>query len=180
MAKTHFEKLGVQKLYATSDGQFFLLENRALLHANGKNVYSLLSDEAEALENVKEPISMDVIQQQIAEAKDVATLQQLMMTLIGAANLSEVVTAIDLKIRELINDPKDPEFRGEAVPEGENNNANPEGTEGKNAPEEKNNGQEGAEIPAPNDQPTKETKVSVKKTAIDKKAAAAKKTATKK
>lgn len=41
LAAPQFEKYGLNKLYATSDGQIFIMENRAMLHAGGGNVYTL-------------------------------------------------------------------------------------------------------------------------------------------
>lgn len=48
-AAEHFENLKADKLYATGDGQFFLDENRALLHAtpNKLRVYPLVNEPVE-------------------------------------------------------------------------------------------------------------------------------------
>lgn len=61
-ADAHFENLNVEKLYATSDGQYFTMENRALLHAtpNRLRVFSLIrgthdSQEPVTEEEVSEP-----------------------------------------------------------------------------------------------------------------------------
>lgn len=49
MAAVHFAKLGVDKLYATSDGQFFLLASRASLHAQkAHTVYALKAEKPKA------------------------------------------------------------------------------------------------------------------------------------
>lgn len=41
MAQNHFERLGIDRLYATVDGQMFILKDRAELHAGSGTVFEL-------------------------------------------------------------------------------------------------------------------------------------------
>lgn len=105
-AKKHFKKLGVNKLYATTDGQFFLLENRANLHA-GKNltVYKL-EQESEpeqgqpARKAEKQPTVKELLEQ-VDRIDDLATLTEMLHTEVAGQNRSTAVKSIEARIASL-------------------------------------------------------------------------------
>ena len=104
-AKPHFEKLKVNKLYATTDGQFFLLENRANLHAKSSlTVYKLENEEQAAPqgENTteKQPTVKELLEQ-LERIDDLETLNDMLLTEIAGQNRSTAVKSIEAKIAHL-------------------------------------------------------------------------------
>lgn len=94
MAGEHFARLGVNKLFATSDGQFFLLENRARLHAGKKgSVYPIENAGGESA--TQEAPSKSIAEIKAAlEGADLPTLQTMLHEEVAGANRKGAVAAI--------------------------------------------------------------------------------------
>lgn len=107
LAKPLFTKLGVSKLYATTDGQFFILPNRATLHA-GKTltVYELESEAEEVAEaNGEENAQLKVkdIVAAIAEETDMEVLKKYLFDEIGGPNRASAVKAIEKRLETVVS-----------------------------------------------------------------------------
>lgn len=113
-AKKHFDKLGVQKLYATTDGQFFLLENRARLHAGPKGMVHCIeikptSSEVHNEALVKEvedmaataPLSIPALKKEIV-GKSLEELHQLLTDEIAGGNRKGAVEVLEKAISALV------------------------------------------------------------------------------
>lgn len=111
MAAERFERLQVQKLFATSDGQFFLIENRARLHAGKGNVYTIHKEEASEAEHAH----IDELREIANGTTSIDALRDMMMQEMQGANRQDVFEMFDTRIREILNSDKDPQFRGEAT-----------------------------------------------------------------
>lgn len=100
MAIERFQTLKVNKLYATTDGSFFLLENRARLHAGPKgNVFELKNDAAGG--SIEEPISIKELKTRLGNSSDLQELTGMMLHEVSGANRKEAVHAIQVRIDEV-------------------------------------------------------------------------------
>lgn len=104
-AQKYFEKYGVNKLYATTDGQIFLLESRAILHAGKGKVHTIEKEEevAETSEAQKR-LTAKEITAFLAVATDVEVVRQMLNDEVGSANRKSVVSAIEKRLEELANE----------------------------------------------------------------------------
>jgi len=103
-AKEHFDQLQVNKLFATSDGQFFLMENRAQLHAGKGTVHKIKNEEpSEGIKPTEEekPTTVKELLVQIEQIEDVTTLNDMLMAEISGQNRSTAVKSIEAKIAHL-------------------------------------------------------------------------------
>lgn len=108
-AKDYFKKLGVSKLYATSDGQLFILESRAKLHAgNGGQVHEMTTDEkpeeakddSQAEVSAFSKMSVKELKEAIA-GLDLETLHIVLADEVQNQNRKSAVELIEAKIAEL-------------------------------------------------------------------------------
>jgi hypothetical protein len=97
-------KYGVNKIYATSDGQFFLLESRAHLHA-GKNhtVYPIEANEKEVVTNsaegdTKEALSVKALTELIAGENDLEKVHLMLLEEIAGQNRKSAIAAFEKRI----------------------------------------------------------------------------------
>ncbi|MRG45503.1 hypothetical protein GFS24_10275 [Chitinophaga sp. SYP-B3965] len=103
MAGEHFIRLGVSKLYATTDGQFFILENRAQLHAGSSLTVYKLEDpgnQAPASED-KKPLTLKELSIRVADLLDMEQLQILLHEEVAGTNRSGAVKIIEDRIAKL-------------------------------------------------------------------------------
>lgn len=104
MAGAYFEKYNVNKLFATTDGQFFLLENRARMHCGPKgNVFELTKDGSGA--ESEDDITINELRTRVANTEDLAELTAFMLREVAGANRNEAVNAIQVRIDEINNTP---------------------------------------------------------------------------
>jgi hypothetical protein len=104
MAGEYFKRLNVSKLYATTDGQFFILQNRAQLHAGSTlTVYELenenpqnLRPEGKKVQTVKE------LTQAVQEITDVEVLRALLLEEVSGTNRASAVKVIEERIAKVI------------------------------------------------------------------------------
>lgn len=109
MAKEHFEALRLKKLFATSDGQFFVLESRALLHAGSSLTVYALEDESQvteapeggAPETPNNAPSVKALTELIANETDLVKLNNTLLEEISGPNRKSAVTAIEKRIAVL-------------------------------------------------------------------------------
>lgn len=100
-AKERFETLKVNKLYATSDGSFFILENRARLHAGPKgNVYKLAANEGATPDSIVS-VSIKDLKTRVANETELQALTDMMLREVGGANRKGAIDAIQVRIDEL-------------------------------------------------------------------------------
>lgn len=108
-AKVYFKKLGVSKLYATSDGQLFILESRAKLHAgSGGQVHEMTTDERPEVAkddsaneaSVYAKMSVKELKEAIADL-DLETLHKVLADEVQKQNRKSAVELIENKIAEL-------------------------------------------------------------------------------
>lgn len=104
MAQEHFRKLGVKVLYATSDGQFFVLENRAMLHAGAGGVVRTILDEG-AAEVRAEALTLDEIREAAALLDKTESLREMMLEEVAGANRPEAFSIIEARMVELLSAP---------------------------------------------------------------------------
>lgn len=104
-AEPQFEKLGVNKLYGTSDGQLFLLSSRAHLHAGSKlSVYALTKDEGNKpadSESEGPEFTVAQIKEHIKEEKDLEKIKSMMLDEVSGPNRKSAVAAFEKRIEEL-------------------------------------------------------------------------------
>lgn len=102
-AGEHFKRLGVNKLYATTDGQFFILENRAQLHAGTSLTVYRLEDPgnlAPASED-KKPLTLKELSLRVSELLDMDQLQILLHEEVAGVNRSGAIKIIEDRIAKL-------------------------------------------------------------------------------
>ena len=109
-----FERLGVAKLYATDDGQFFVLQSRAQLHAGSKHtVYTLDNEETENVVNEpigeveNEPISVRALTEKLELETDLTLLSNMLHNEIIGANRKTAIAAIEKRIAFLTDNRKE-------------------------------------------------------------------------
>jgi hypothetical protein len=113
MAKPHFKALGLNKLFATTDGQFFVLSSRAQLHAGSTHTSYMLEDktaiESSTAENptgdVKPTISVKDLITQVETETDLTKLSDMLLEEVGGPNRKTAVSAIEKRIA-FVTDPK--------------------------------------------------------------------------
>lgn len=112
MAKERFETLGVDKLFATSDGQFFLLENRAQLHAGPKGMVHELKkggSKSKGADTGAATISISVLETMVKSENDLQKLTDMLLAEVGADNREEAKNIIQARIDSLTDDGKQAE-----------------------------------------------------------------------
>lgn len=101
-AKEHFNRLQVNKLFATTDGQFFLMENRAQLHAGTGNVHRIDNEEpAENPESKTPEMTVKELTAKVALMEDINEVQHLLLAEIAGPNRATAVKAIEERITKL-------------------------------------------------------------------------------
>lgn len=117
MAKAHFDALAVNKLYATSDGQFFLNAGRANLHAGASlTVYPIEKEESAQEADVQKdhsssdqkPISIAELKKQLP-AMNMSELESALMSETAGANRKGATEAIEAQIAILLKDGREKE-----------------------------------------------------------------------
>ncbi|MCO5253630.1 MAG: hypothetical protein M9892_04600 [Bacteroidetes bacterium] len=115
-AEPVFKKHGVNKLYATEDGQIFLLDNRANLHAGGKlRVFPLYAEakaeiKTEANDGSQEPFLNVKNLLASLKGKTAEELSEAMVKEIAGQNRKSAVAGIQEMLDEAVNVPEgDPE-----------------------------------------------------------------------
>jgi len=103
LSKEHFKRLGVRKLYATSDGQFFLLYNRAFLHAKGRNIYTMEADGDTPLEAYS-IAALNALQGNVNAIADLNELHDMLLEEVGGSNDVNAVSVIQARIDELVGE----------------------------------------------------------------------------
>ncbi|MNS03118.1 hypothetical protein D3C72_344460 [compost metagenome] len=110
LAKDHFKSLGVKRLYATTDGQFFLNEGRCQLHAGSTHtVYAIDNEDPEQAEQVKEkPVSVEELKKALP-SMSMEELQAALLHETAGANRKTATAAIEAQIAVLLADGRSPE-----------------------------------------------------------------------
>lgn len=113
-AKEHFERLDVQKLYATTDGQFFLNAGRASLHAGSSHtVYPIEKAEVPGLEqDAKEPEAKPLAIQELKKLLPKMNMDELTAALMvetSGPNRKGATEAIEAQIATLLADGREKE-----------------------------------------------------------------------
>lgn len=109
-AQHYLKKYGVNKVYVTADGQIFLLESRAKMHAgkDGKIYIVEKADEDIPKESQKADTSAPKAAKEIiaslSEITDVETIRQMLNDEVGSANRKSVVSAIEKRLEGLANE----------------------------------------------------------------------------
>lgn len=101
MAKERFAKLQVNKLFATSDGSFFLLENRARLHVGPKGNVFELNNENDIPGDDDAVISIKELKLRLATATELQEVTDMMLREVGGKNRATAVQAIQVRLDEL-------------------------------------------------------------------------------
>lgn len=99
LARRHFQRLNTNVLYGTTDGQLFILEHRARMHAGGGRVYKLENEDAE---DVDEKALLEAIEA-VKQNEDANELAEMLKAEVGGQSRSELVNAIEERIDELMN-----------------------------------------------------------------------------
>lgn len=103
LAKPTIEQYGVNRVYATADGQMFLLENRAQLHAGKGVVYEIHTDEA-GVSQEEEPaaeLTVKEIEKAVKETADLDLLAMMLSDEVAGKNRKTAVQAITERMDEL-------------------------------------------------------------------------------
>lgn len=100
LAKDRFERLEVVRLYATTDGNFFIMQNRAQLYA-GKdgNVFEIIKEGVSKEE--LDAISIRELKLRIVNTKDVPSLKRLIAQEEAGANRPAAIKLIKGRIEAI-------------------------------------------------------------------------------
>jgi len=103
-AQEYFNRFNVRKLFATSDGQFFLLQSRADLHArNNLTVYPIEREDEVAEESKKqEALSVKQLIEKLAGMNSLSDVQKLLNAEVSGSNRKTAVAAIEARCREIV------------------------------------------------------------------------------
>lgn len=104
MARIYFDRYQVKKMFATADGQFFLLQNRADLHArNNLKVYPIENEDApaEALKRVMDSLSVKDLTAKLQTIDNLSQVQDLLFDEVAGANRKTAVAVIEARCREI-------------------------------------------------------------------------------
>ena len=103
IARLVIEQYGVNIVYATADGQMFLMENRAKLHAGKGVVYEINAEEA-GISPVQDPepeLTVKEIEKAVGETSDLEALAMMLNDEAGGKNRKTAVKAITGRMQEL-------------------------------------------------------------------------------
>lgn len=105
-AQDHFKEYPkADKLFATTDGQFFLDENRANLHAGAKGKVIEIENEgvSEDKSDTKKPQSADALIEASKSIETIEAVEAAIVTETEGKNRTTVLAAYDARIEELKN-----------------------------------------------------------------------------
>ncbi len=100
-AQPLLKRYGVNKMFATSDGQFFLIHSRAALHAGSIHTIYPVGLEVDANEtdtDKPDPLSVKAIAELISEEKDLGLLHSMLLDEIAGQNRKTATAAIEKRI----------------------------------------------------------------------------------
>lgn len=107
-AQKYFEQYGVNVLYATEDGQIFLLAARAQAHAGSGKVHKIEREDVDyqntdaTINKVIKPLSAKEIIASLATITDHQVITQMLNDEVGGANRKSVTEALEKKLQELV------------------------------------------------------------------------------
>lgn len=100
-AVEYFKNLGVNKLFATADGQFFILKNRAEIHAGKGKVYEFHVQESKSSDAGDEDFTVKEIEAVAAQSSDVEQLETILRDEQEGKNRKSAVKVLTDRIEEL-------------------------------------------------------------------------------
>lgn len=101
-AQKYFEQYAVNVLYATEDGQIFLLATRAQTHAGKGKVHKIERQDVEMESSPKPPSAKEIIAS-LATITDHQVVTQMLNDEVGGANRKSVSEALEKKLQELVS-----------------------------------------------------------------------------
>lgn len=118
LAAAEFQRLQVNVLYATSDGQFFLLKNRAQLHAGKGHVYTIEKEGAHR-PAIDPRIEGAELVLKLLKTTDINEVNKMLLDEIAGANREDHVFTITHRMDELGGSDSLTALRGDQPAEGE-------------------------------------------------------------
>lgn len=100
-AGEYFKKLGVSKLFATADGQFFILKNRAEIHAGKGKVYEFHVQESKSSDEGDEDFTVKEIETIADQSTDTEQLETMLRDEQDGKNRKSAVKVLMDRIEEL-------------------------------------------------------------------------------